>query len=48
MGCSTGGECTGATLGVGTGGGIWMGADPQVEAVGSKEGAGAGARADGT
>ena len=48
MGGSTGGECNGATLGVSSGGELWMGADPQVEDVGSKEGAGVGARANGT
>ena len=48
MGCLTGGECNGTTLGVGAGGGTWMGADPQVEDVGSKEGAGVGAEANGT
>ena len=43
-----GGECTGATLGVGAGGGILIGGVPQVEDVGSKEGEGVGSRVKGT
>ena len=45
MGGWTGAECNEATLGVGAGRGTWMGADPQVEDDGSKEGARAGAGA---
>ena len=42
MGCSMGGESNVATLRVGARGGTWRGADPQVEDIGRKEGAGAG------
>ena len=46
MGYSMGGASNVTTLGVGTGGGTWRGADPHVEDVGRKDGAGAGLGAE--